>query len=253
METLLRPVADLLKGSINLQPRYIFEKITNLKTQCQQYDSSNCTAYVSAGYFTNESTCKNELANYYKECSDEKQYLKIGDVYYGSLHGRQEATQDVREICAYNMLGEDKTSWWNFIENVNQNCTSTNADTCWEDQAKKAGLDTDKITECFNTQASELIEKEVALTTQNKVQGSPTLMVNNATFPPETAYTADNKGSLKIGKKVFTQDQYRTSDTIKEAICASFKKSPKACKTVLKAAEANTNTNTAAAAGGSCN
>ena len=150
------------------------------------------------------------------------------------------------------MLWEDKTSWWSFIDNVNQNCTNTNADACWTDQAKKAGLDTDKITECFNTQASELIEKEVALTTQNKVQGSPTLMVNGATFPPESAYTSDNKGSLKIGKKVVTQDQYRTSDTIKEAICTSFKKSPKACKTVLKVAEANSNT-AAAASGGSCN
>jgi hypothetical protein len=254
METLLKPVAQLLKDSVNLQPHYIFEKITDLKTQCQQYDSNNCTNYVSAGYFTNESDCKKELSTYQASCLDEKQYLKIGNVYYGSLHGRVEANQDVREICAYN-LNDDKTAWWNFIDNVNTNCTSTNADTCWEEQAKKAGLDTDKITQCFNTQAADLIEKEIAATTKYKVSGSPTLIVNEANFPPEEAYTSDNKGTLKIGKKVFTQDQYRTSDAIKEAICDSFKKTPKACKTELKAVEAatNTNTNTAAAAGGSCN
>ena len=252
METLLKPVAQLLKDSIELRPQYIFEKITDLKTQCQQYDSSNCASYISAGYFTNESECKKELSTYQASCLDEKQYLKIGDVYYGSLHGRVEANQNVREICAYN-LNDDKTAWWNFIDNINQNCDSTNADTCWEEQAKKAGLDTDKIIECFNTQASDLIEKEVALTTKNNIQGSPTLTIDDASFPPEKAYTSDGTGSLKIGKKVFTQDQYRTSDAIKEAICASFKKTPKACKTEIKAAEANTNTNTAATADGSCN
>jgi hypothetical protein len=61
--------------------------------------------------------------------------------------------------------------------------------------------------------------------------------------------------ALKIGKKVFTQDQYRTADAIKEAICASFKKAPKECKTEIKAANtaAAGTANTAAAAGGSCN
>jgi hypothetical protein len=254
MEELVKPVVDLLKNSANIRPQYIFEKIADLKTQCQQYDSSNCANYIKAGYFTTESDCKAELDTYNKKCLDEKQYLKIGNTFYGSLHGRQEATQDVREICAYNM-NEDKTNWWKFIGNVNKNCTSENADTCWEEQAKQAGFDTNKITECFNNQAPELIEKEIALTTQNKVQGSPTLMINGITFPPEAAYTSDNKGTLKIGKKILTQDQYRTSDAIKEAICASFKKAPKECKTTIKATDTATagTTNTAAAAGGSCN
>jgi hypothetical protein len=234
METLLKPVAELLKNSITLQPHYIFEKITDLKIQCQQYDASNCTTYVAAGYFTSDSECKQELSAYQAECLDEKQYLKVGDVLYGSLHGRSEAIQDVREICAFNSVGEDKTNWWTFVDNVNQNCTTADVDTCWEEQAKQAGFDTNQITECFNTQATELIEKEVALTTENKVQGSPTLMINGASFPPDEAYTADNTGSLKIGKKVFTQDKYRTSDVIKEAICASFKRAPKVCKTTLE-------------------
>ena len=254
MEDLVKPVVDLLKNSANIRPQYIFEKIADLKTQCQQYDASNCANYIKAGYFTTESDCKAELDTYNKKCLDEKQYLKIGNTFYGSLHGRQEATQDVREICAYNM-NEDKTNWWNFIANVNKACTSENADACWEEQAKKAGFDTNKITECFNTQAAELIEKEIALTTENKVQGSPTLKINGVDFPPEAAYTSDNKGSLKIGKKVFTQDQFRTADAIKEAICASFKKAPKECKTEIKAADtaAAGTANTAAAAGGSCN
>lgn len=260
MEETLKPVFDLLGNSVSLKPQYIFEKITDLKAQCQQYDASNCANYIKAGYFTTDSECKSELANYSKDCYDEKNYLKIGNVFYSSLHGRVEANQDVREICAYNM-NDDKTNWWKFVENVNAACTAENADTCWEEQAKKAGLDTNKITECFNTQAADLIDKEIALTTQNKIQGSPTLMLDGAEFPPNNASTNDGKGGLKIGKKVFAESEYRTSEFIKEAICASFNKSPKTCKQTLKSATADetanagtdTATANAAAAQGSCN
>lgn len=251
MEQVLKPVADLLGDSVTLQPRYIFEKIADLKTQCQQYDSSNCANYVKAGYFSTESECKTELVSYSKDCYDEKNYLKIGDVYYSSLHGRSEAIQDVREICAYNNLGDDKTNWWKFVENVNTNCTTDTVDTCWEEQAKSAGLDTNQITECFNTQATDLIEKEIALTTQNKIQGSPTLYFEGSEFPPQGASTSDGKGGLKIGKKVFAETEYRTSEFIKEAICAAFKKTPKACKTSLEV-EKTADTTASAASTGSC-
>lgn len=235
IEEVIKPVFDLLGNSVSLKPQYIFEKITDLKKQCQQFEASNCADYIKAGYFANDSECKTELTNLSKDCYDEKNYLKIGNVYYSSLHGRTEANQDVREICAYNM-NEDKTNWWKFIENVNTACTSENADTCWEEQAKKAGLDTNKITECFNTQAADLIEKEIALTTQYQIQGSPTLMLDGAEFPPKEASTADGKGGLKVGKKVFAESDYRSADFLKESLCASFNKAPKACKQVLKSA-----------------
>jgi len=245
METTLKSVIQLLGKAVNFQPRYIFEKVTNLSDYCKQRsgDPTQCAAYIKAGYFKTDAECQKTISDASKQCSDEKNYLKIGDNLYSSLHGRIEANQDVREICAYN-LNDDKTGFWNFVDNVNQNCTAQNADTCWTDQAKKANLDTDKITECFNKQASDLIDKEIALTDQYKVQGSPTLIINGVNFPPETAYTQDGKGSLKVGNKTFTQDQFQTPDAIKEAICASFKKAPKECKTVLAA---NTSTNTAAA------
>jgi len=257
IEQVIKPVFDLLGNSVSLKPQYIFEKITDLKAQCQQYDTSNCANYIKAGYFANDSECKTELANYSKDCYNEKNYLKIGNVYYSSLHGRAEANQDVREICAYNM-NDDKTNWWKFVENVNNACTAENADTCWEEQAKKAGLDTNKITECFNTQAADLIEKEIALTTQYQIQGSPTLMLDGSAFPPTDASTSDGKGGLKIGKKVFAESEYRTSDFIKEAVCASFKKSPKACKQVIKTETTDDSASTGsaatadAAASGSC-
>jgi len=253
MEELLKPVYDLIGKSVEIKPQYIFEKIANISDYCKQRsgDVTQCSAYIKAGYFKTESECQKTINESNKSCLDEKNYLKIGDVFYSSLHGRVEANQDVREICAYNM-NDDKANWWKFIENVNQNCDSQNADTCWEEQAKKAGFDTAKITECFNKQAAELIDKEIAETDKYKVSGSPTLLVNGVDFPPESAYTQDGTGSLKIGNKVFTQDQFRSGDAIKEAICASFKKSPKECKTEIKAAAAQAN-NTASNDTASCN
>jgi hypothetical protein len=235
MEDILRPIYDLLKDKVDFTPHYIFDKIDNLTTYCQSRsgDPAQCATYVQNKYFATEAECKKTIGDNLTKCQDEKAYLKTGTgAMYASLHGRQEANQDVRELCAWNQV-TDKKVWWDFVANVNKNCTSTDADTCWEQQAKTAGLDTNKITECFNKDAVTLIEKELALTTQYQVQGSPTVMVNTVIFPPEAAYTQDGKGALVIGKKTATQDKYRTPNVIKEAICASFNKAPKECDTLL--------------------
>ncbi|HPT66291.1 MAG TPA: hypothetical protein PK257_03220 [Candidatus Woesebacteria bacterium] len=236
METILRPVFDLLGNKVELRPRYIFDKIEgNLATYCKNNnpDPAQCDTYVknSGGQLKDKADCQNQIATMVRNCNDESKYLKIGNNLYSSLHGRVEANQDVREICAYNLV-EDKKLWWNFVENVNNNCSSTNADTCWEEQAKKAGLDTNKITECFNNDAASLIEKEIADTTKNKIQGSPSLMIGEQVFPPEVD-SASTDQNLKIGKKVFSLSQVRTPDVIKEALCSAFNKAPKECKTVL--------------------
>lgn len=239
MEDTLRPVFDLIGSKVDIHPRYIFNKIEgDLTTYCKSStpDPANCATYVtnSQGQLKDVNDCQQQIAKMVTTCNDDKQYLKIGNNFYTSLHGRQEATQDIREICAYN-LNDDKKAWWNFVDNVNKNCTAQNSDTCWEEQAKQAGLDTTKITDCFNKDAASLIDKEIALTDQYKVQGSPTLIVNGKNFPPESTDPAAVPGDLKVGNKVFTQAQLRTGDAIKEAICSAFKKSPKECKTVIAA------------------
>lgn len=236
MEEVLRPVYDLLKDKATLTPHYIFDKIDNLKTYCtsRSGDPTQCAVYVQNKYFTSEADCKATINKNLTTCLNEKAYIKTDKgVLYASLHGRVEANQNIREICAWNQVGNDKKAWWDFIGNVNKNCNQNDADTCWEQQAKSAGLDTNKITECFNKDAVSLIEKEVELTTKYEVQGSPTVMVNNVIFPPESAYTQDGKGTLLIGKKVANQDKYRTPNVVKEAICSSFKKAPKECNTAL--------------------
>lgn len=254
METTLRPVFDLFGKKVDIRPRYIFEKIEgDLGNYCKTRspDPSQCATYVknSNGQLKSITDCQKQIATMVKNCNDESKYLKIGNNLYTSLHGRIEANQDVREICAYNMA-DDKKIWWDFVKNVNDNCTSTNADTCWEEQAKKAGLDTNKITECFNKDAASLIDKEIADTTKFKIQGSPTLMIGDQLFPPTISSTATDQ-NIKIGNKVFTMAQTRTPDVIKEAICSAFNKTPKECKTVL--ASPDTTAKTGAAAAASCN
>jgi len=235
MEDVLRPVYDLLKDKITLTPQYIFDKIDNLDTYCKgrSGDPSQCAVYVQNKYFTSEAECKKTISANLNTCLDDKSYLKSSTgAIYASLHGRQEANQNVREMCAYKLV-DDKKIWWDFVANINKNCTAQNADTCWENQAKQAGLDTNKITECFNKEAFDLIEGQIAQTTQYKVSGSPTVLINGVLFPPEAAYTQDGKGSLTIGKKVANQDKYRTPNVVKEAVCASMNKTAKECNTVL--------------------
>ena len=248
IEDALRPVFDLINKQANITPHYIFEKITNLSDYCKTRagDITKCSDYVKNNYFRDMAECQKTISDNSKKCNDDNGYIKSATgAVYASLHGRQEANEDVREICAWNQVGDNKKMWWDFIGNVNKNCTAQNADSCWEDQAKQAGLDTTKITECFNKDGINLIDKEIALTDQYKVQGSPTVLINDVSFPPETAYTQDGKGTLKIGDKVATQDKFRTPNVIKEAICNSFNKTPAECKTIL-----NELTGTAPAAGG---
>jgi len=249
MEDILLPVANLLGEKADIRPQYIFGKIPNLKDYCAQRsgDVTQCPLYISNGYFKTEAECKETVAESLKTCLDEKNYIKASDgTLYDSLHGRVEANQNIREICAWNLVS-DKKQWWSFVDNVNKNCSDQNADTCWEEQAKKANLDTNKITECFNKDAISLIEKEVAETDKYQVSGSPTVLVNGQLFPPESAYTQDGKGTLKIGKKVAEQAKYRTPNVIKEAICSAFKKAPKECDTVLNELDGQ------APAAGGCN
>lgn len=239
IEDALMPVADLLGDKVDIKPQYIFDKIEgDLNTYCKQRvpDSSRCQDYVDAGQVTSVAECQSIIASQLANCVDDSQYIKLDDTYYTSLHGRVEANQNVREICAWNQTN-DKSIWWAFIDNVNKNCTATNGDTCWQDQASQAGLDTNKITDCFNNQAKELIEEHIAQTDEYGATASPTLILNGVQFPPDTAYAQDGSGSLNLNKTLILQSDFRTPEGLKQSLCAVFSKTPKECKTVLEAGD----------------
>jgi len=132
---------------------------------------------------------------------------KGSDGKYASLHGDQELNQDVREICVFKY---QKDKFWDFVYKINEKCTSQNADTCWEQQAKDLGIDTEKIKSCQQTEANALLAEEEKLVQQYGVSGSPQLFINGVEYNGE-----------------------RTSEGYKNGICAGFATSPQECQQTL--------------------
>lgn len=180
----IRPITQLLNSKIAIEPHYLFIKISKLSDYCKPDD---------------------------KNCLNENSYIRSSDgSYYTSLLGRQEANQNVREICAIN-LTNNITVWWDFVTSINLNCNRKNVDNCWENEAKKLGIDSNKITECFNTRAIDLIESEVSIANSLNVSTSPSILVND-----------QNLSKLTL-----------TPNILKKNICDSFRWPPTICRTVL--------------------
>jgi len=236
-ETGLKPVADLLGDKIEIEPHYIFSKETEaeIKQGCQPYIYSQdlCQDYIDQGYFPDLASCKERMYPTEEDCFKDRSdgCLATSDSYYCSLHGKKELNQGIREVCAWESA-DDKSRWWQFVSLINSNCPLEEVDHCWQDQADKAGLDKDRIQECFNVKSVEILDKEIGLSTKFQAYGSPTVIINGALYPPKEAYQSQDS-TMKIGKSVFTPNQYRSSEALKQAICAAFKKAPKECKTKL--------------------
>jgi predicted DsbA family dithiol-disulfide isomerase len=96
------------------------------------------------------------------------------------------------------------------LKEINKDCTSQNADTCWEGVATNLGLDTQKIKDCQTNEALNLLEQESALNNKYGITGSPQLLIN------DVEYSGD-----------------RTSEAYKNAICAAFKTKPAECQQTL--------------------
>ena len=144
----LKSIFDMFDNSVVFSPHFIFEKVSDADQRLHP-----------------------------------KNYLKTSNgSSYGSLHGRQEANQNIREICALQQTADNPKSWWSFVDNVNKSCSTANADICWEDQAKSAGLNTSKIIDCFNNDAVAIIENEIATAKLFNVVNSPTIFVNDVVF-----------------------------------------------------------------------
>ncbi len=126
---------------------------------------------------------------------------------YDSLHGKQEAHEDVRELCV-NKYQPNKL--WPFVEKINKDCTPQNADTCWVKAARAVGVNVNQISRCQKNEGNSLLDKEIALTQKYSISGSPTLIINGGRYQGE-----------------------RTSEGYKKAICSAFNKQPKECSTVL--------------------
>lgn len=138
---------------------------------------------------------------------------------YQSLHGPNELNEDIREKIIFDKYGEK--AWMAFVFDVNANCTVNTAETCWKDAAARTGVDAAAVEATYNTSFNQIADEEVAKTNAAGVSGSPTIIMNGATY----------SGG-------------RTADSIKTWICSGFTTEPAACSQNLSA--------TATAASGSC-
>jgi len=142
-----------------------------------------------------------------------------------SLHGAVEAQEDLRQVCI--MKYYDQKAYWNYMMTIDSTCSgqrgnTTAYDACWKDAATKVGIDVSKISTCSQgTEGVNLLKADESLTSSLGVSGSPTLIINGATF---------NGG--------------RTPDSYKEAICTAFNTAPSECSQQLNS--------TATAASGNC-
>ncbi|MBW3016890.1 thioredoxin domain-containing protein [Candidatus Woesearchaeota archaeon] len=136
----------------------------------------------------------------------------LGDGKYCSMHGIKELNEGVRQLCIYKYK-QDK--WWDYVEIVNSKCSLSNIDTCWKDAAKEVGFDVDKIEDCQEEEALELLEAEVKLNEQFGVRGSPSIFINDYEY----------SGGRSPGNYL-------------SAICSAFNTAPEECDAELATATA---------------
>ncbi|MDX1918608.1 MAG: thioredoxin domain-containing protein [Candidatus Caenarcaniphilales bacterium] len=150
------------------------------------------------------------------------QYCYDADGKYCSMHGAEEAREDLRQICIYEQ-GADK--WWAYLEKFNQKC-KIDAETpnCFKTVAGETGIDINKVEQCMNVQGKDLLEKEVKLGQSDKADGSPTILINGVKY-----------------------EGGRSPNDILMAICSGFEKKPAACDIKIEGGDA-----VPSAGGGAC-
>lgn len=152
------------------------------------------------------------------------QYIvsKNADAKFTSLHGEQELHQDIREICVHKY---QKEKFWDFVMEINKNCTFQDVDTKWEKIASDLGIDVQKIKDCQEKEGTELLSREFELIKKeyevqnpsahngreyDTISGSPTLVINDMIYDGE-----------------------RSSEEYKNGICSGSKNPPGECSETL--------------------
>ena len=136
-----------------------------------------------------------------------------------SMHGIDELTENVRQLCVYKNY--DIGTFWSYIKYVYTNCELGNINNCWKEAADYASVDTDMITTCAADNAVEYMAAEREANLAHSVSGSPTIFVNDQLY----------SGG-------------RAPENLKLATCSGFADAPAECEEVIGAE--------AIAASGSC-
>ncbi|MCK4968380.1 MAG: hypothetical protein KAS12_04960 [Candidatus Aenigmarchaeota archaeon] len=131
----------------------------------------------------------------------------LADGKYCSMHGINELNQNVRELCLWE---KHPDQYWEFIKQIDEQCTLSNIEQCWLTEANKMKIDTVEISTCQINEAVELLEEQVLLNNKYGVQGSPDLVINGVHYQGE-----------------------RTAEGYKQAICSGFNQPPVECQQTL--------------------
>jgi predicted DsbA family dithiol-disulfide isomerase len=138
-----------------------------------------------------------------------------------SLHGINEAKEDLRQACIQKYYKQE--TFWNYLMEINKNCYSIYRDAskleeCWKSAAQKYGIDISTIESCaYSSEGLNLLKEDEQLTEEYGVRGSPTLIINGATY----------SGA-------------RNSEAFKQAICSGFITKPEECSQTLSSAGGST-------------
>jgi len=142
-----------------------------------------------------------------------------------SLHGQDEAKEDLRQLCVMKSYPD---KFWDYLNLINAQCypiykNATQLEACQKNVTVTLGIDNQKFETCASgSEGIALLRADEAITKNLKVTGSPTLIMN---------------GQKYVGQ--------RTSEAYKQAICARFETPPAECSVNLSA-------QAAAASSGSC-
>jgi len=213
------------------------------KPTVQLYVMSFCPYGIQA-----ENTMKPVVDLLGAKATIETHYIvSVSGTTVNSLHGDYEATEDMRQACIWKYY--DQATFWKYVSYFNSNCNKNNIDTCWKDAAKNASIDTVKIGTCVTNEGLTLMKVEEALSSQNGVTGSPTLIINGYIDGKDACNSnADciNPGQTCVqtssGKVCMIS---RTSEAYKQAICSAFTTQPSECSQ-------NVSSTTTTASSGGC-
>ena len=135
-----------------------------------------------------------------------------------SLHGIEEAKEDLRQLCVMKYYPD---KFWSYIEGINAQCYPGSRepavlDQCWRNVSVPLGIDAEKVTSCaYSSEGISMIKDDERITTEKQITGSPTLLINGQTYAGQ-----------------------RTPEAYKLAICTSFESLPVECNTVLTTQQA---------------
>lgn len=133
---------------------------------------------------------------------------------FSSLHGPNEVDGDIIWACAQK-YGSENYKFMDMI--VCQNKDPHKIPGNWEECAKEAGLDIEKIKECAEgDEGKQLLRESIAKSKSNKVTGTPTMFIND--------------------------DRYsggRQTNDLMRAICKEFNNPPEACSDIPPPVEVN--------------